>query len=99
MRSWEGHRDTRRRALLLWREAMLSCAWDMMAIACQSACGMRHAGVRTGGSALPRGIGCGATAATGADGAVSAQNQPIVNSCRRIEVDIFGRAKKCTRLK
>lgn len=31
--------------------------------------------LRTGGSALPRGIGCGAT---GAAGAVSAQNQPIV---------------------
>jgi hypothetical protein len=28
---------------------------------------------------LPRGIGCGATGATGAEGVVSAQNQPIVN--------------------
>ena len=35
--------------------------------------------MRTGGSALPRGIGCGATGATGAADAVSAQNQPIVD--------------------
>jgi hypothetical protein len=99
MRSWEGHRDMRRRALLLWREARLSCAWDMMAAACQSARGMRHAGVRTGGSALPRGIGCGATAATGADDAVSAQNQPMVSSCGNMEVDRVGKTKECMRLK
>ena len=37
---------------------------------------------RTGGSMLPRGIGCGATRAVGAAGAVSAQNQPILNVCR-----------------
>lgn len=43
-------------------------------------------GCRTGGSALPRGIGCGAT---GAEGAVSAQNQPIVNY-RTEEEEVFG---------
>jgi hypothetical protein len=33
----------------------------------------------TGGSAPPRGMGCGAT---GAEGAVSAQNQPMAKCCR-----------------
>lgn len=40
---------------------------------------------RTGGDALPRGIGCGATGPAFATGAVSAQNQPIVEY--REEVD------------
>lgn len=34
---------------------------------------------------MPRGIGCGATAAAGAEGAVSAQNQPIVSYRKKMK--------------
>ena len=41
----------------------------------------------TGGSMLPRGIGCGATRAAGAAGAVSAQNQPMIKCSTEEELD------------
>lgn len=48
-------------------------------------------GRHTGGAALPRGIGCGATRA---EGAVSAQNQPILYKMRRRRVTGEGKEKK-----
>lgn len=56
------------------RKTLSSCASDMMAEYLLER-DLRPDDKHTGGSTLPRGIGCGAT---GADGADSAQNQPIL---------------------
>jgi hypothetical protein len=48
---------------------------------------------------LPRGIGCGATRAAGAAGAVSAQNQPIVKNRTEEESTVGGtRGKRQARV-
>ena len=49
----------------------------------------------TGGSMLPRGIGCGATRAAGAAGAVSAQNQPIMKN--RVEEELWLRKPEASK--
>lgn len=41
----------------------------------------------TGGFTSPAGIGCGATGAAGAEGVVSAQNQPMIKCSTEEELD------------
>ena len=59
----------------------VSCALGILAAKLSETCAIvgRVESMHTGGSMLPRAMGCGATRAEGAEGAVSAQNQPIMN--------------------
>jgi hypothetical protein len=74
------HRDRRlevwMRFLRAARGLLLSSgASDSLAVIVSTRISRCATSRRTGGTASPRGIGCGAT---GAEGAVSAQNQPIM---------------------
>lgn len=79
MKKWEEHRGTLPGESSQELQVSLSCAWDMMATPVRRA-NSTKIDEHTGGSAIPRGVGWGAT---GVEDVVSAQNQPIAKILRK----------------